>query len=57
MALFWTEVTVTLIIGIFEIIIGVITTLMLRQSGIKTKWLFYLLVWVILLSYILLEGF
>lgn len=57
MALFWTEVTVTLMIGIFEIIIGVITTLMLRQSGIKTKWLFYLIVWVILLSYILLEGF
>jgi hypothetical protein len=57
MALFWTEVTVTLMIGIFEVIIGVITTIMLSKSGIKTKWLFYLLVWIILLSYILLEGF
>jgi hypothetical protein len=44
-------------IALFETIIGVITCMMLHETGIKTKWPFYLAVWVILLSYILLYMF
>ena len=44
-------------ICIFYIIIGIVTTMMLNETGLKTKWPFYLTIWSILLSYIILETF
>lgn len=41
----------------FEVLIGIQTTMILGQTGLKDKWPFYLFVWVILLSYIMLQLF
>lgn len=55
--LFWSELSITMMVAIFEVIIGVITTLMLQQTGVKNKCWFYLGVWTVLSSYILLYLF
>ena len=55
--LFWSEVSITMLVAVFEVIIGVITTLMLSETGVKNKCWFYLGVWTVLSSYILLNLF
>jgi|LauGreDrversion4_2_1035121.scaffolds.fasta_scaffold376207_2 hypothetical protein len=55
--LFYSEIAITSIICIFEVLIGIQTTVVLNQTGLRSKWPFYLIVWVILLSYIVLQLF
>ena len=57
LALFWSEISITLLICLFEMFIGIKTTLILSQTGLKDKWPFYLFVWTILLSYVMLQLF
>lgn len=51
------EMTLTCVICVFETVIGVMTTMILRDTGLRVKWPFYMTVWVILVSYIVLELF
>ena len=51
------EMTLTCLICVFEAVIGVMTTMILKDTGLRVKWPFYLTVWVILVSYIVLQLF
>lgn len=49
--------TLTVVICVFWTVIGVMTTMILKDTGLRVKWPFYLTVWGILVSYIVLELF
>lgn len=54
-SIFYNIVVLTILICLFEIYIGVLTTLSLHNTDVQIKWPIYLSIWVLLLSYLAVQ--
>lgn len=52
---FWNELILTIVLCLFEVAVGVFTSLMLHETNVSPKLPIYGCIWVLLLSYILIQ--
>jgi hypothetical protein len=55
--MFWAQLSIQILIILFDGAIGIMTTQMLRESQLKQKWPFIMGVWAILASYVGVQAF
>jgi hypothetical protein len=53
--MFWNELVLTIVLCLFEVAVGVFTSMMLHETDVSTKLPIYICIWALLLSYLTLQ--